>query len=63
MHISPSGDFPKVAADNPVLKPANSEVKNEKLQRLHDAIANGTYKVNVASLAQKIVDAGVLNEK
>lgn len=62
MQIPPSGDFSKVNGITPSKSSGgNKGAQNEKIQRLREAINNGSYQVNVGKIASKIVDSGILN--
>ena len=40
----------------------NAKSVSDKVQRLREQIANGTYRVNTQKIAERIVQSGVLDE-
>ena len=40
----------------------NTKSVSDKVQRLREQIANGTYRINTQKIAERIVQSGVLDE-
>ncbi len=64
--IPPSNDFSDIqrpeATKPTVVTGGDNEKVSDKVKRLRESIANGTYQINTRAIAQKMVDSGILDK-
>lgn len=62
----PLNDIPRIQKSQQAGSTQESDGKGggrtDKVNRLRESVANGTYSINTANIAQKIIDSGVLDE-
>ncbi|MCF8567753.1 flagellar biosynthesis anti-sigma factor FlgM [Alicyclobacillus tolerans] len=61
---SAPNDFPDLSKSSPIKpsRPFSQENSSEKVKRLREAIASGTYQINTQKIAERIVESGALDK-